>query len=259
MKYLVVVADDFGLCSGVNRGCLKTFKDGVVTELSLMVSWPGTEDAAQLARDNNIDEVGIHLTLNDYNKTGKYLRTADYRRMLIEESVEDLQALARKELAAFEHLMGRPPSHITSHQHTQQHPKLVEMIATYANKHHIYVRRAANFSHDENPVGDIEKANEEYARLEVKFTDYFFGHVQGEYEEVKRTFLEELKTVKDNSVTELMFHPGFIDDFLTKYSTMTEARERDVRLAKDEDFQNKVGEMGFELTSFAEIDQKKLQ
>lgn len=258
MKYLVVVADDFGLCSGVNRGCIEALKNGLVTELSLVVSWPGTKAAVKLAQDNNINEVGIHLTLNDYNNTGEYLRTADYRKMLIEESAENLQALARKELDTFEHLMGRPPSHITSHQHTQQHPKLVEMIAAYATKHGIYIRRAANFSHDENPVGDIEKANQEYARLGVKFADYFFGHVQGEYEKVKAAFLKELNSVEDNSVTELMFHPGFIDEFLSKYSTMTDTRERDIKLAKDENFQNKINELGFRLVSFAEIDQKKL-
>ncbi|MBU0576104.1 ChbG/HpnK family deacetylase [Patescibacteria group bacterium] len=253
MKYLVTVADDFGLCHGVNQGCLEAHQRGFVTELSLMVNFPGTQEAVALAKESEIESIGIHLTLNNFNQTNQYFRTADYRRILIEESAEKLQILAKKELETFEQLMGRPPSHITSHQHTQQHPKLVKMIAAYAVKHHLYVRRAADFSYEENPVGDIKKANKEYLRLGVKFPDYFFGHVQGKYEEVKTSFLEELRTVEDNSITELMFHPGFIDEFLATHSTMTKARERDVRLTKDRGFHKKIKEMGFKIVRFSEI------
>ena len=236
MKYLVVIVDDYGLCAGVNKGCLEAYQHGIVTELSLMMNHPGTEEAIHLAEKNKVESLGIHLTLSDYNQTEKYLRTTDYRKILVEEPADKLQAVAKKELSDFELLVGRSPSHITSQQHIHQHPKLVKMISNYASNHNIYVRRAVDFSFEENPVGDIERANEEYQRLGVKFPDYFFGHVKGEYEFVKTTFLKELETVEDNSVTELMFHPGYIDDFLVSHSSMTKERERDIKLAADEDF-----------------------
>ena len=44
MKYLVVNADDFGVCAGVNRGIVEAHRRGIVSSASLMVEMPGSEE-----------------------------------------------------------------------------------------------------------------------------------------------------------------------------------------------------------------------
>ncbi|MBI4999163.1 ChbG/HpnK family deacetylase [Candidatus Gottesmanbacteria bacterium] len=52
MKRLIVNADDFGNTSGVNRGIIYGFKNGIITSTSLMVKRPEAEEAAKLAKEN---------------------------------------------------------------------------------------------------------------------------------------------------------------------------------------------------------------
>ena len=63
MKQLIVNADDFGLTTGVNRGVVRAFQDGIVTSASLLVTGSAFEDAVALAQQNPKLDVGLHLAL----------------------------------------------------------------------------------------------------------------------------------------------------------------------------------------------------
>ncbi len=49
-KKLVVVADDFGFCASVNLGILKSYTQGIVTEISLMVNSNSSKEAIELIK-----------------------------------------------------------------------------------------------------------------------------------------------------------------------------------------------------------------
>jgi hypothetical protein len=63
LKQLIVNADDLGLTSGVNRGILQAFQDGIVTSASLLVTGHAFDEAVALARQNPKLDVGLHLAL----------------------------------------------------------------------------------------------------------------------------------------------------------------------------------------------------
>ena len=63
MRELIVNADDFGLCSGANRGIIEAWRQGILTSTSLMVGGSAFEEAVTLARENPGLQVGLHLTL----------------------------------------------------------------------------------------------------------------------------------------------------------------------------------------------------
>lgn len=46
----------------------------------------------------------------------------------------------------------------------------------------------------------------------VKMTDYIFAHSEGAY----RGFLDDLKNTEDETLTELFFHPAYLDNELSK-------------------------------------------
>ena len=69
---LVVQSDDFGMCHAGNEGVVKAFRDGILTQASVMVPCPWFAEAARLATEHAIP-VGVHLTLTaewDYLRWG---------------------------------------------------------------------------------------------------------------------------------------------------------------------------------------------
>jgi len=61
MKNLVINSDDFGMCHSVNIGTIKGFKEGILTQTTIMAPCPWFEEAAKLAVETDIP-CGVHLT-----------------------------------------------------------------------------------------------------------------------------------------------------------------------------------------------------
>lgn len=58
---LVVQCDDFGMSHSQNLGVVQAFREGILTQASVMVPCPWFEEAARLAKEHSIP-VGVHLT-----------------------------------------------------------------------------------------------------------------------------------------------------------------------------------------------------
>ncbi|MDQ1336988.1 MAG: hypothetical protein QG552_3938 [Thermodesulfobacteriota bacterium] len=57
--------DDFGLTSGVNRGIIRSFREGLLTSASILAAGEAALEAMSLARDAPALDMGVHLTLCD--------------------------------------------------------------------------------------------------------------------------------------------------------------------------------------------------
>jgi len=62
-KYLIVNADDYGVCGATNRAVEELFDAGLLSSASLMAVAPGAEQAARVSGRKGYP-VGIHLTIN---------------------------------------------------------------------------------------------------------------------------------------------------------------------------------------------------
>src|SRR5215469_1972759 len=117
-RHLIVNADDFGLSAGVNRGIIECAGHGILTSASLMVRWPAAAEAAAYAKQNRAISVGLHVDLGEW-----VFRDGEW--VLLYRVVDTDDALAVKEeihrqVAEFRRLVGRPPSHLDSHQHVHR-------------------------------------------------------------------------------------------------------------------------------------------
>jgi len=252
MKYLVTVADDFGFSAGLNKGCIEAYEQGILREMSFMVDYPGSEDAVKQVLAKNISGVGIHLTLNNFLKTGVYLRTPDYRDLLEKESSKKLGKRIKEELQKFEDLFGRLPTHINAHHSLHQHEKIIDFVGEYVEKHKLYVRKATHFTDGKSIDADESSVNSKYKSFGAKLTDYIFEHIEGGYDDAKDGFVKDLQTVEENTVTEAFFHPAYIDEIVKKHTSLLEGRKRDLKLLKDNEFEKEILDLGFKIIGFSE-------
>ncbi len=115
LRRLIVNADDFGLSAGVNRGIAEAFERGIVTSASLMVRAGAATAAADYAVRHPRLAVGLHADLGEWvHRGGRWLPTYEV------VPLADPRAVGReleRQLALFEALVGRPPTHLDSHQH----------------------------------------------------------------------------------------------------------------------------------------------
>ena len=75
MGRLIINADDFGYCKGVNMGIIEAHQNGVLTSTTLMAGMPGFDQAVNLAKKNPGLGVGVHLTLTCGYPVSKDLQT----------------------------------------------------------------------------------------------------------------------------------------------------------------------------------------
>lgn len=115
---LVVNADDFGLCHGVNRGIIAAHENGIVTSTSLMVRWPDAVEAADYARAHAKLGVGLHVDLGEWIYRGG--EWAPLYQVVPPDDPPAVAAEVERQLADFRRLVGRDPTHLDSHQHAHR-------------------------------------------------------------------------------------------------------------------------------------------
>lgn len=137
-RWLIVNADDFGLSDGVNRGIVRAHEHGIVTSASLMVRQPGAPAAADYARGRAALGVGLHLDFGEWE-----FRDGTWKAVYEVVPVGDADELAsevERQFTEFVRLMGRPPTHLDSHQHVHRDQPLRGIATALAARLHIPLR-----------------------------------------------------------------------------------------------------------------------
>ncbi len=115
MKKLIINADDFGFSSKINQGIIHSFKNGVVTSTSIIITKEGFEDAVMLAKDNPRLSIGIHIDLDEFFEIDHTIgRIVNYKQYPLEK--DKILSEIRKQI---ETLLskGIAPSHLSGHHH----------------------------------------------------------------------------------------------------------------------------------------------
>ncbi len=259
MRSVIINADDFGLSPGVNRGILSAFRDGVVTSTTLLANMAGFEDAVAIARDNPDLPVGIHLSLvwgrpvSDpariptlVDREGRLSRSAGalgVRAMLGRLSVGQMKiefaSQVRKVLDA-----GLTPTHLDTHKHIHVLPGITAALVSVAEEFGIrkvrYPRERSPGSRGRRrpPSSAVKRgvvallcrrAEAELAGL--KTTDHFVGIADSGCLDAQ-TLCFILGNL-DEGVTELMCHPGHVDDQMKRYVAHPGRWEAELAALKD--------------------------
>jgi chitin disaccharide deacetylase len=229
-KQLIVNADDFGLSPGVNRGIIEAAENGIVTSASLMVRQPAARAAAAYAQKNSRISIGLHLDLGEW-----VFQKDEWVPLYAVVPTHDPVVVADeiwRQLAQFQKLMDRPPTHIDSHQHVHREEPVRAMVCRLAERLAIPVR--------EQTPGIIYRGD-------------FYGQT-GEGEPMPELLsVEALKTILSSlpdGTTELGCHPGYDDHLATAYRA---ERALEVKTLCSPEIQQAVTSLQIKLCSFSEF------
>ena len=220
MRYLVVNADDFGACSGVNRGIVEAHRRGIVTSASLMVAMPGSEEAAGLARECPSLSVGLHVSFHEEQL------------VLALSDPEACHTALEDQLSRFRELLGRQPTHLDSHHHVHVRTRLRPTFQEVADRCGIPLRECSG----------------------VRYCSSFYGQWAGE-RHPEQVSVDSLLRIFDAElgpgVTELACHPGCPDHSLV--SSYAAEREPELRTLCDPRVRRFLDKSAIALIGFGEV------
>lgn len=255
-RRLIVNADDLGRTAAINDGIFEAHRRGLVTSATLMVCYPAAAAAAREAATCPGLGVGLHVQLSGgapllparalpslVGADGLLPRRPDQR--LGAAAPAEVLGEARAQLGRFRELCGRLPTHLDSHHHAHRLPVALAALVELALEHGLPVRAAS------------PEVTAELHRRGVATTDGFVEEFYGEAAtaETLRRVLESLPP----GVTELMCHPGRVDDELRAGSTYTAEREREIEVLVDPAARRLLAALGIRLIHFGELARSTLR
>ncbi len=229
-RYLIVNADDCGLCEGVNRGIIEAAERGIVTSASLMVRQPAAEPAATWARRHPKFSLGIHLDFGEW-----IYRDGEWVKLYEVVPADDETAVRReviRQLAEFHALVGRDPTHLDSHQHAHRKEPVQSIVLGAAFRLGI-------------PVRDCSPG--------IRYCGDFYGQTaEGEALPGALTIkgLERILADLAPGVTELGCHPGYC---LGLQSVYRHEREAELKVLCAPETRRLLTALGIKLCSFSTL------
>lgn len=247
---LVVNADDLGLTKGVNDGIFDAHDHGVLTSASLFATAPATADAVTRIRQRPSLGVGCHLTLVDGQPTlspdrvptlvaddGRFRRSWKpfivaclTGRVSLDEIERELSAQIEKVRSE-----GIALTHLDAHKHVHALPPIFRIVARLATRFGVPSVRvpfepgslAVARSHRSGTAWRQAAQNlmlrrwarrdQQIAAMHGLRTPHVVGRVSTGL--LNAAALETLLRGLRPGVTELMVHPGYVDDDLDAINT----------------------------------------
>lgn len=238
MKYIIINADDFGMSKGTNEGIIECFKNGILTSASLMTDGFGYDDAVDKIKKYLDSKSGVHLNISAYLKTSKILNVhflADY----FKENILKIKN------------QGISITHIDFHKHLILVPTVFYAFNNLNNFHKInYYRisfekllfkkiKSYKNINSKNLVLSILSQFGFIYKILLNSKINFTGMVEtGDWTIEKLLFLFE--NLPDG-ITEIMFHPGYVDDDLLRFdgkARLKLSREDEIKILTSSEIKN---------------------
>lgn len=238
MRKVIITADDFGVSENINKGIIETFEHGVTSEINLMIHSFGSKEAKQYAKDKELTNLGLHLTLFNTDLGEKPFRNGDYVRALNDWSAAELIKRIEAEIKDYEDYFGKTPSHINGHKQLHFNPKVIDYVFDYAKKNKIYVRKWGDFKSETILNLEVDFIKNKFVEYNLGTSDFLFGF-EYDFDQPENATLNYenlINSTPEDSVIEILFHPGYCDRFEEEMTSFIKEREADRVLLCSEEF-----------------------
>lgn len=266
MKRLIVNSDDYGRTPEISRGIRHAHLRGVVTSTTCMMNIPTTAADVESALNETPNlGMGVHLVLtmgapisapetvpSITDQEGRFFKYTPLVEQLPNLNLDEVKREWSAQIEAFIRAAGRKPTHLDSHHHSSYFsPALFRGMLELAREYDCAIRFP--FSHDISPeLRETAKAVPELVseyhprrpdRFEVSFYD------EGATSE---TLLRLIDHLPEGS-SEIMCHPGYVDDEFARESVYNFQRARELEILTDPSIKEAIESNGIKLITFAEL------
>lgn len=279
MKQLIVNADDLGRAPGINQGIIHAHRKGIVTSTTVMINYPDAPAGlAAVKADAPHLGVGLHITLTSgrpvsppedvptlVNADGFFYHISQWPTVARLFDADELRAEITAQFERFGNLTGRTPDHLDAHHHAAYlHPAALRALLDLAAAHTLPLRQSRLDASPDDALALLPEHAAEYAGglldalntvlaegpapwWPARFESRFFGpHA------ILGDLLLILTSLPEDSVTELMCHPGYVDDALAG-SSYTTQREDEIDHLTHAATRECVQAEGIELITFGNL------
>lgn len=263
-KYLIVNADDYGMCHAANEAVAELFEGGWLKSSTLMMPCPAAEEAVKFSIEHPEYAIGVHLTLtSEWEKYrwkpltgGLSLVDADgymwHESDQVEKNAtyEDIEREIRAQID-LAHSMGMKPSHIDNHMGSLYGhytgrlglSKLaLRVCGEYGYAYRLYTKADKRICPKGTPYPLYAAvpllSNAWGKKYGVVIPDYLLfpdwnDAMRESYEVYRDTILKIWTDIPENGVTETFIHPSVESDELKSITGRWEDRVWEYKLMKD--------------------------
>ncbi|MHC4619343.1 MAG: carbohydrate deacetylase [Planctomycetota bacterium] len=280
-RTIVINADDFGLCEGVNKAVAKAHTDGVLTSTTIMANMPAAAEAVEIAKKMPTLGVGVHLNLTDgrplsqrdavgplLDAEGRFACSSAKLAFLSLAGPKSRNAI-RTELAAQIRWLsdhGIKPTHLDSHKHFHAFPVLFSIVCQLARRFGIPAIRFAREPADASGIpwplpGQRGKSRAAYIRAMAKVnrfqnsdflkTDALLGIAHAGRIDVN--FFRAVALYNSAQTAEVMTHPGFIDGLEPESTGLVNQRKVELDALCDERTKRFFQDAGTKLVHYGQL------
>jgi predicted glycoside hydrolase/deacetylase ChbG (UPF0249 family) len=250
MRYLIVNADDYGMTPGVSRGIREVHQRGIVTSTSVMIGMAGADDAVKLAQSETPTlGLGLHFTLAGktmlpvlppeqipslVRTDGCFYDEPVWSQINHQFDEDEITNELHAQFNRFVQVANRLPTHFDSHYHAAyRHPASMSVMRALAAQHDLPLRYTGEF---DTPLLKGLSHPSNFRGIEHSMT--------------VDDIVKMLRDLPDEEITELMCHPGYVDETLPRIDSWTTVRELEMGWLTDQRVREAISAAGITLTSF---------
>ena len=265
MKRLIINSDDYGRTPDISRGIREAHLHGVVTSTTCMMNIPTTANDVVIALKETPNlGMGVHLVLtmgrpisapeavpSIVDENGNFYKYGSLIENLPNLNMEDVKTEWRAQIEAFVKVAGRRLTHIDSHHHSSYFsPNLFRAMLELAKEYDCAIRF---------PFTEVSSEIEETAKYVPDLLqeynpckpDMFFVNFYDEGA-TREELINIINSLSDGT-SEIMCHPGFVDEAFAKESTYNFQRERELKILTDSSIKEVIESQNIELVTFDDL------
>lgn len=285
-KYLIINADDFGMCDSANKAVFDLFEKGRLFSSTIMMPCPFAADAVSFSVRHPEYAIGIHSTLTSEWKTYRWKPLTDGKSLVDKEGYMWHESDMVERNAKYDEIekevraqidlalsMGMKPSHLDNHMGSLYGNrtgrfsllKLAYKISSdYGLPYRMFVKADKKVLPAGTPMIAL-KAAAAISRLwakkyNVKVIDYLLFPDWGApdikkcktYEEYKKIILDIWVNIPDG-ITETFVHPALESDELKGITHAWEHRVWEYMLLSDPDTEKFLNDHGVKMISYRDL------
>lgn len=261
-KRLIVNSDDYGRMPEISRGIREAHLQGVVTSTTCMMNIPTTVDDIALGLKETPElGMGVHLVLtmgrplasrdtvpSVVDANGNFLKYDPFIENLPTFNIDEIKVEWRLQIERFIQTARRKPTHFDSHHHSSYFTTdLFRAMLELAKEFACPIRWNTSAELPEIKNQAVKLMTKYSVRHPDHFIDKFYD--DGATQDALLGIIDDLQ----DGTSELMCHPGYVDDIFAKKSVYNFQRERELKILIDPSVKQAIEERGIDLISFVNL------